>query len=299
MDWPPDSPRQQLKTHWLYLELSYFWSLKLGRTSCNKRLVYILASLDYNHQTLKRSKILWTLLGFYCELFKPSHPKEPNKLHPQQWWFLSSQLVSLIFYSIDTLGNREHIVLSFKCKSESRGSFFPFILGGQFSPSYGKNCKIYKIDECLKLTNVTDPVGSSSLVGNSHYRAFVTNANAKCIELGQPVRHCRPKEIHLQFHALFCQDMYLSFHSPVPIPSSVRTHEQGKVSVHSGLSSMLNDKKSWCFWGCTWCSTFCTYIIGVIYCRPRFLWFRSHILDVLSANLQGSEVHWEPVWASP
>ncbi len=86
------------------------------------------------------------------------------------------------------------------------------------------------------------------------------------------------KRSHLQFHALFCQDMYLSFHSPVPIPSSVRTHEQGKVSVHSGLSSMLNDKKSWCFWGCTWCSTFCTYIIGVIYCRPRFLWFRSHIL---------------------
>jgi hypothetical protein len=142
------------------------------------------------------------------------------------------------------LQNREHIVLSFKCKSQSRGFFFPFILREQFSPSSGKNCKIYKIDECLKLTNVTDPVGSSSLVGNSHYRAFVTNANAKCIQLGQHVRHCCPKEIHLQFHALFCQDMYLSFHSPVPIPSSVRTHEQGKVSVHSGLSSMLNDKKS-------------------------------------------------------
>jgi hypothetical protein len=58
-----------------------------------------------------------------------------------------------------------------------------------------KIAKIYKIDECLKLTNVTDPVGSSSLVGNSHYRAFVTNANAQCIELGQHVRHCHPKEI--------------------------------------------------------------------------------------------------------
>lgn len=45
-----------------------------------------------------------------------------------------------------------------------------------------------------------------------------------------------------------------------------------------GCPQCSTTKKSWCFWGCTWCSTFCNYIIGVIYCCPRFLWFRSHIL---------------------
>jgi hypothetical protein len=137
------------------------------------------------------------------------------------------------------------------------------------------------------------PVGSSILVGNSHYRAFVTNANAKCIELGQHVRHCCPKRytsssmlssVRTCTRASILQSLF---------QSSVRTHEQGKVSVHSGLSSMLNDKKFVIL--DTPHSVLTSLVLSIVTPDSCGLDLTSFQGCSFSANLQGSEVHWEPV----